>query len=387
MTHDRALDLPDAMQAGMAWAQAQNCSADASTKIPIHANPPHAAGLLLRRAHLALGTLIELQCVVRDAAQGLAGMRAACDVIDRIHHAMSTHSPSSDLARLARAAPGSLLQVDAHTTAVLQHARHWSRLSGGRFNPLCGAALQARGLRPGLVPGPVPWAHRLDAVHVEHATLLRVLQPLALDFGGIAKGYAVDCAVAAMQAAGIGSGMVNAGGDLRAFGPRLWPLVLRLPQGLQGPARIPALTGHDRRRTAANAARAAHQATWRPPSTALPTWLRQGLRDAALAVSHRDHDQAWVDPRASFAGTRHTPALACVMARRCVDADALTKVVLNASNPPRATDCRKGQTNARAARPPLLTHAHGSPSGLLQRAGARAWTLVDSVPTQRDICR
>jgi thiamine biosynthesis lipoprotein len=374
------------MQAGMTWAQPHSYSADAGIKIPINTNPAHVPGLLLRRAHIALGTLIELQCVAHDAALGMAGMRAACEVIDRIHNAMSTHSPHSDLAHLARAAPGSLLQVDAHTTAVLQRARHWSRLSGSRFNPLCGATLQARGLRPGLVPGPAPWAHSLDAVHVEHATLLRVLQPLALDFGGIAKGYAVDCAVQAMQAAGIGSGLVNAGGDLRAFGPRVWPLVLRLPQRPQGRTLQQAPTGQDRRRLAANAARDIDQAIRRRPSAALPIWLRQGLRDAALAVSHRDHDQAWFDPHARLARSRQTPAFACVMARRCVDADALTKVVLNTSLA-HAPDDRRGQANARTARNPLLTRAHGLPSGLLQGAGARAWVLVEAAPTQSSCCQ
>src|SRR5581483_5100056 len=39
-----------------------------------------------------------------------------------------------------------------------------------------------------------------------------------IDVGGIAKGFAVDRAVAALRDFGIPGGMVNAGGDLRAFG-------------------------------------------------------------------------------------------------------------------------------------------------------------------------
>ena len=41
---------------------------------------------------------------------------------------------------------------------------------------------------------------------------------MLIDLGGIAKGYAVDMAVAALQAAGATQGIVNAGGDLRVFG-------------------------------------------------------------------------------------------------------------------------------------------------------------------------
>jgi thiamine biosynthesis lipoprotein len=39
-----------------------------------------------------------------------------------------------------------------------------------------------------------------------------------VDLGGIAKGYAVDCGIAALRARGTASGIVNAGGDLRCFG-------------------------------------------------------------------------------------------------------------------------------------------------------------------------
>ena len=49
--------------------------------------------------------------------------------------------------------------------------------------------------------------------------------PLEIDCGGIAKGYAVDAAVAALRGGGCSAGLVNAGGDLRVFGAlteRLW---------------------------------------------------------------------------------------------------------------------------------------------------------------------
>jgi len=52
---------------------------------------------------------------------------------------------------------------------------------------------------------------------------------LRLDLGGIAKGFAVDCAVAALREAGATSGSVNAGGDLRLFGDASETVRVRLP--------------------------------------------------------------------------------------------------------------------------------------------------------------
>jgi thiamine biosynthesis lipoprotein len=52
--------------------------------------------------------------------------------------------------------------------------------------------------------------------------------PLTLDLGGIAKGFAVDRAVAVLRRHGVRAAVVNAGGDLRAIGPGV-PIHLRNP--------------------------------------------------------------------------------------------------------------------------------------------------------------
>jgi thiamine biosynthesis lipoprotein len=49
------------------------------------------------------------------------------------------------------------------------------------------------------------------------------------DLGGIAKGYAVDLAIAALELHGVTSACVNAGGDLRVIGPSAWPVSIRAP--------------------------------------------------------------------------------------------------------------------------------------------------------------
>jgi thiamine biosynthesis lipoprotein len=50
-----------------------------------------------------------------------------------------------------------------------------------------------------------------------------------VDLGGIAKGFAVDRAVEALKRAGVPSGVVNAGGDLRVFGLKSELVHLRRP--------------------------------------------------------------------------------------------------------------------------------------------------------------
>jgi thiamine biosynthesis lipoprotein len=126
--------------------------------------------------------------------------------------------------------------------------------------------------------------------------------PVALDFGGFAKGYAVDRAIEVLRSHGCIDGLVNAGGDLRVFGPRTEPTFLRGPAG--------ELTNV----VLADAALAVSDAN----SQSRPA-EHQGyyVREGALAD---DGDHANADlPVIDFAA---------VIAREAVIADALAKCVL-----------------------------------------------------------
>ena len=57
--------------------------------------------------------------------------------------------------------------------------------------------------------------------------------PLCLDLGGIAKGFAVDCAINRLSQAGIQSAVVNAGGDMRVLGEYPEAIWVRNPRNQQ----------------------------------------------------------------------------------------------------------------------------------------------------------
>jgi hypothetical protein len=58
---------------------------------------------------------------------------------------------------------------------------------------------------------------------------IKFRKPLWLDLGGIAKGFAVDVAMATLRARGVREGTVSAGGDLRTMGPEPAQIWLRNP--------------------------------------------------------------------------------------------------------------------------------------------------------------
>jgi thiamine biosynthesis lipoprotein len=183
--------------------------------------------MLIARARPLLGTVVSIQVhaeagEVRRAEEVIV---EAFAIMAHIGQVMSAHQPDSDLGRLSRAREGEVLTLDAHTVRVIRAAHYWSQLSRGAFNPCRAAlALSHAGMRPGLTGEAMGLLHDIA---VQTDTDVELTAPVALDFGGIAKGYAVDCAIDVLTNHGISNALVNAGGDLRTIGHRRWPIDVR----------------------------------------------------------------------------------------------------------------------------------------------------------------
>ncbi|MFC6838750.1 FAD:protein FMN transferase [Xanthomonas theicola] len=168
----------------------------------------------IRRCKPLLGTFVEIRVP--------AGCQAAADLafaqIAHVHARMSFHQEDSDLAALRRA-PGSAVQVDPDTVEVLALAKALHRRSSGLFDVAVGARLVASGFLP-RPPGIDLRRMRGTTADLEIVGCDRVAcrRGLLIDLGGIAKGFAVDRAIACLRQAGIVRAVVNAGGDLRVLG-------------------------------------------------------------------------------------------------------------------------------------------------------------------------
>mgnify|MGYP000076514553 CR=1 FL=1 len=177
------------------------------------AKRPASNCMEIRRAQPLLGTLVDIH--VRNANP--AAVDRAFARIAHVQRLMSFHDADSDLSRINLGAHRAPVTVHASTYRVLRLALALYHLTQHRFNPAVGREL----VRMQCLPD-----HGFDArATLDFAALMllpdnRVFcrQPLVISLDGIAKGYAVDCAVHALQAAGAAAGRVNAGGDLRVFG-------------------------------------------------------------------------------------------------------------------------------------------------------------------------
>ncbi len=169
---------------------------------------------------------------------------------------MSQWEPESDISRFNRAAAGTSFSLPLAFAYVLDGALQIARASGGAFDPTLGQASDLWGFGAQASPHAMPDTARASAtrqyswrdVHLaEEGQAVEQPGGLALDFSGIAKGFAVDFAMAALQRLGIGHALLEIGGELRGVGVRAdglpWWVDLDCPPGSTAPITRIGLTG------------------------------------------------------------------------------------------------------------------------------------------------
>ena len=180
----------------------------------------------ISRAKPLLGTLVEISVagLHEDAAHRAIDRGFAA--VAEIHALMSFHNTASDVSRLnAHGLFG--VRVDPHTRTVLLRAQQIAEHSDGLFDVTAAAHLVSWGFLPAPASTHPPESAASWRDIVVEDDVVRFLKPLWIDLGGIAKGYAVDRAVMAMDLPPHAQAVVNAGGDLRVAGQHAERVLLR----------------------------------------------------------------------------------------------------------------------------------------------------------------
>ena len=151
--------------------------------------------------------------------------------VEHLERCWSRFIPTSDISRINRlgAAGGGDLTVDSSTVSLLSAMVEGYQCTAGRFDPTVLRAVVAEGyaashLDPSqlttLSEGSAPWpsASLYDLELDPSTNTVHVPAGLALDPGGIGKGFAADLAVERLLAAGVAGALVGIGGDLAMGG-------------------------------------------------------------------------------------------------------------------------------------------------------------------------
>ncbi|NOY87700.1 MAG: FAD:protein FMN transferase [Deltaproteobacteria bacterium] len=198
-----------------------------------------------RETRFLMGTLVEI-VAYPDTPRVRKSVGHAFKRMTDIEALAGPHSDTSPLALLRE---GKKVNLPEDLRRILQVALDTARRSSGAFDPTMGKVIRLWGF-DGDNPG-IPSPAELDAAMktVGYARLkmgsggeAASTGPVWIDLGGVAKGYAVDAAVHVLEKEGVKAGIVNAGGDLRAFGKRpgrkTWRIGIQDPDKPQGMAGV-----------------------------------------------------------------------------------------------------------------------------------------------------
>lgn len=196
--------------------------------------------------HLAMGTFARIIVVAADLKTAQKCIKAGFEQIQNVDELMSDYKSDSEISRLNRHGSKRAVKLSEATYEVLEKSIEFSKLTYGAFDVTVGPLVDL--WRRAAEANSVPSDKELDIAAGKVGYEKLILDPnkscvrfatdgMRIDLGGIAKGYAVDKAIQAMQKNGAFGGMVDIGGDICCFGepPRgksKWVI------GLQDPSEI-----------------------------------------------------------------------------------------------------------------------------------------------------
>jgi len=192
------------------------------------------------------GTIIEIKlwgASAEEAGQAFSELQQMFQGMHRDWHAWEPGRLTDINNAFAR---GRTATADPEIVEMVRRSQQIETSTDGRFNPAIGALIRLWGFHTSDYPitGPPPSQSQISEIleskpssadiHIDGLEMHSDNPAVQLDFGGIAKGYAVDLTIARLRHLGINNAIVNAGGDLRAIGThgdRPWRVAVRKPGG------------------------------------------------------------------------------------------------------------------------------------------------------------
>ena len=281
------------------------------------ARPSLSAAAPMQFVGETMGTTYLVKLAGRPLAEArLDALRAdVLSALDGVDRGMSIYRPGSELMRLTRQPAAVPMPLSKDLFFVLDTGRRVAELSQGAFDVSVAPLVDAWGFgvaKRSVVPPAGELRARRAAVDYrglrldpQHRTATREHAALQVDLGGIAKGFGVDLAAQAIEAAGVENYMIEVGGEVRTRGRNAQGQTWRI--GIEEPDAVP------------QRARAVVPLGGRAMATSGD--YRIYFEHAGRRYSHE------IDPRTA-APIRHGLASVTVVTDDCTTADALATALI-----------------------------------------------------------
>ncbi|WP_083880125.1 FAD:protein FMN transferase [Aliiglaciecola lipolytica] len=209
-------------------------------QIPQVAAQTDGSGAWYSDSRPIMGTNIRTEIWAESPTLGLAAVEAVMTEMERINQLMSPYIQSSELSKINRLAAHSNVEISPELFDLLQLSIGLSSETQGAFDITYASVGYLYNYREKQRPDEQTIHQLLEAINYRHVVLneedktIKFKHPkVKIDLGGIAKGHAVDNALAILTDMGIEHALVTAGGDTGLLGDRRgrpWKVGIRDPR-------------------------------------------------------------------------------------------------------------------------------------------------------------
>ncbi|MFM2137719.1 MAG: hypothetical protein RJA57_26 [Bacteroidota bacterium] len=213
------------------------------------ATEPTLGSGLHREEMRLMGNQFTITVVADHEQEGVDHIRAAVEEIRRIEGLLTTFRDDSQTNRINSMAGIAPVEVDREVFELIRRANRISAITQGAFDITYGSVDKRlwnfdRGMTE--LPDPETARQMVRLINFRHVILddsactVFLTEPgMRIGFGGIGKGYAAERAKAILQQRGVKSGIVNASGDLTAWGRqpggKAWTIGIADPKSARQP--------------------------------------------------------------------------------------------------------------------------------------------------------
>lgn len=198
-----------------------------------------------KSSQYVFGTVVEITVRGVPKTEAEAAFAALAEGFRRMHVDWHAWKPGGELMRVnAACKTGEPVRVSPFTLPLIADAKRYYALSDGLFNAAVGEIVGAWGFHADEPEkGRTPPFDEIRALAARHPSMDDVSidgdrvtctnSAVGLDFGGFAKGAAVDWALATLKDRGIADAVVSAGGNVGtsgSHGDRPWRIGIRDPK-------------------------------------------------------------------------------------------------------------------------------------------------------------
>lgn len=186
-----------------------------------------------KRTTISMGTIVEIQVVTNDVTLADKAIDSAFAEVQRINDKYTVYNKNSYLNQINSS---DTFQLDEETYFLFKKCEYYHNLTKGAFDPAIGNVIKALGFEDS--PGQeIPVDSIRNFIQHNNWKLIqltddrKIVKPkeVRINFGAIAKGYAVDRMFDILKSFGLKVFLVNAGGEIKCTG-KIWEIGIQHPR-------------------------------------------------------------------------------------------------------------------------------------------------------------